>query len=173
VLFLDTPTLANRALIYAAKKGYKISATGKIVNPVGKILDGCVRNEYLTFCIQYETKSVNIFVHRLQAYQKFGDKIFLEAIVVRHKDNNKLNNLPDNILIGNDSANFTDIPKAQRIKWSQDGNPRQRFSDEDIVNIRKMHGSGINNKEICSKYGLSRPKLSKIVNRTLYAHEGT
>lgn len=170
MLFLDGPSLSSKGLVLAIQKGYSITADGTILNPSGKELSGCVRNGYLTFCIQCENRTVNVPVHRLQAYQKYGNKIFLEAIVVRHKDSNKLNNLPDNILIGNDSANFTDTPKQLRSEWARNTSICRKYSDAEIKDIRTMLGLGINRKEICCKYNVSNKELSKIALRQIYNH---
>lgn len=55
-----------------------------------------------------------VWVHRLVAYQKYGDQIFEEGIEVRHLDGNSLNNLDGNIEIGTHSDNMMDIPQEQR-----------------------------------------------------------
>lgn len=39
-------------------------------------------------------------IHRLQAYQKFGDKIYEDGIVVRYLNGDRYDNSYDNIGIG-------------------------------------------------------------------------
>jgi hypothetical protein len=75
------------------------------------------KNGYLFFSVRFNNikHPKNIPVHRLQAYQKFGDTIFDKNVVVRHLDGNPQNNSYENIGIGTQSENMYDIPKEKRI----------------------------------------------------------
>ena len=88
---------SNELLIETFEKGYRI-IDGIIYNPDGKILKGYVgKRGYRRFS---PVRTNHVKVHRLVAYQKFGDALFEEGIEVRHLDNNKLNNSEDNIALG-------------------------------------------------------------------------
>lgn len=63
--------------------------------------------------------SMQIHVHQVVAYQKFGADIFQPRIVVRHKDNNKMNFLHENILIGTHKDNYNDNPDELKEKLKQ------------------------------------------------------
>jgi len=68
-------------------KGYSVDKDGKVFNKDGQEISiGKSKKGYLSFNIRVEKGSnpTRSFVHRLQAYQKFGDKIFETGIVVRH-----------------------------------------------------------------------------------------
>jgi hypothetical protein len=55
---------------------------------------------YYSFGIRVNGGSrIEIYVHQLAAYQKFGEESFGENIIVEHKDGNTLNNNEDNISI--------------------------------------------------------------------------
>lgn len=100
------------------EKGYYVDKKGLIYNKKGKslIISTSIRG-YASFNIRIKGKNpTRSFLHRLQAYQKFGDKIFEEGIVVRHLDGNPLNNSWDNIAIGTQSDNVMDINSECRKK---------------------------------------------------------
>lgn len=49
-----------------------------------------------------------VYEHRVVALKKFGAQIFENKIVVRHINGNKLDNSPDNIMIGSQNDNIKD-----------------------------------------------------------------
>lgn len=60
---------------------------------------------------KYELKGSHrnyVYEHRLVAFQKFGIKVFEDKIVVRHLNGNKLDNSPENIMIGSQNDNIKD-----------------------------------------------------------------
>ena len=74
-----------------------------IFNKDGKQLSiGKSSKGYLSFNIRLSkgSKPTRSFVHRLQAFQKFGEKIFKDGIVVRHLNGVSTDNSYDNIGIG-------------------------------------------------------------------------
>lgn len=99
----------------AHQKGYRVTKEGVVVgkktNPVGWLHT----NGYKRFKIRdHEGKNANVSVHRLQAYQKYGEKMYQEGYVVRHLDNDSANNHYDNIAIGTMSDNAYDIEPERR-----------------------------------------------------------
>jgi hypothetical protein len=104
----------NERLKYAHQKGYYVDMDGNVVFKNKKrkpILNG----KYYIFTFKYENKSFNVKIHRLQAYQKYGDIIFNKNIVVRHLNGNSLDNSFNNIEIGSYHDNTMDIPKEKRL----------------------------------------------------------
>lgn len=95
-------------------KGYRITKTGGILNPKGEPLKGAT-SVYVHIGVRIGGKRKKCKVHRLQAYQKFGDKMFEDGVVVRHLDGNPLNNSWDNIAIGTHSDNMMDMSKEVRL----------------------------------------------------------
>lgn len=98
----------------AYKKGYRV-VDGVVITPLGYSLV-LVGRRYLRF----STKTINgiypVHVHRLVAYQKYGDKLFEKGIQVRHLDGDRFNNLEHNIALGSQRDNCFDIPKEERIR---------------------------------------------------------
>lgn len=110
----------NKAIRIAHKKGYRVSECGTVVSYNGrerKLQTKTIKGkEYHRFTVNVEGTSTNIMVHRLQAFQKYGGKSFREGIVVRHKDDDSLNNSRKNILLGTQSQNMQDKYRNQKRK---------------------------------------------------------
>ena len=86
----------------ASERGYFVTKDG-LVFFNGKQRKLNLKNkkyQYYCFNIRIDGKPKRIEVHRLQAYQKFGDKIFEKGIVVRHLNGDSTDNSYDNIGIG-------------------------------------------------------------------------
>lgn len=98
----------------AYSEGYRINKSGCILNPLGKRIKGSVTKGYRKFNLKLDGKDVSVKVHRLVAYQKFGDKIFDPKIQVRHLNGNSLNNTHNNIDIGTAHDNIMDLPAEVR-----------------------------------------------------------
>lgn len=99
----------NKALLEAYNKGYRVNKNGNVIGLKGIELSPKIKNGYKKFCTRLESGGRYIVnYHRLQAYQKFGDKIFEEGIVVRHLNGDSLDNSWENISIGTNSDNCLD-----------------------------------------------------------------
>ena len=150
----------------ALDKGYKILEDGSIQNPKGIIIKGNkTTNGYLEIKIRIgSNKWIRISVHRLQAYQKFGEEIYKEGMQVRHLNRNSLDNSSENIAIGTSQDNRLDVPKDIREASAKVAN--KKYSDELIKNIVEDKLAGFTRKEIVEKYNLENErKVTYIVNR--------
>ena len=99
---------------------------------------------------------MSILVHRLVAYQKFGDEIFVKDKVVRHLDGNSLNNSDNNIAMGTNCENQRDIPKNVRNSRAINAaNKIRRFTDEMIKKLRKEYNSLRSYKKIMESWNIS------------------
>ena len=101
----------------AYNKGYRVSKSGKCLNPNGEEIS---RNnngkDYYVFSLRNNGKILKIGIHRLQAYQKFGDSIYNKGMQVRHLNGNSLDNSICNIEIGTGSQNMMDRSSEDRLK---------------------------------------------------------
>lgn len=94
-------------------------ATGlQVIGPSGKSLRLRANTSgYPVFGIKSETRNgCNVPCHRLVAFQKFGQALFIPGLEVRHVDGNRLNFLPENIALGTHADNMQDIPAEVRMQ---------------------------------------------------------
>lgn len=146
----------------AYRRGYRVTEKGDILNPSNKQRKATPNaSGYYHFSMRLNGITSNIPLHRLQAYQKFGDSIFEKGIVVRHYNGNCLDNSKGNILIGTHSDNMMDKPKEQRISCAS--NPT--YNHKSILEDRS---NGMNYKEIMLKHNIpSKGTVSFIINKSL------
>lgn len=100
----------------AVALGYRVSADGIVTSPRGKVL-----TPYLGKHCEYPSISIGrangkVRVHRLQAFQLFGEEIYKPTIEVRHKDDDSKNFRADNLILGTHVQNSFDKPKAVRVR---------------------------------------------------------
>jgi len=152
----------NKDLLVANKKGYRVDINGNVISPFsGKILSlmkgGKDSLQYYYFSIRdYDGNRTTVRVHRLVAYQKFGDDIFNSEIEVRHFNSDSLDNSRDNIKIGTHSENMKDKPKSVRVKAAIKASTHVRIlTDNEVELIRLKRLQGFTYQELSDKFGLS------------------
>lgn len=148
----------QKYLLEAYEKGYRVIsgiAFRKDGYQMSSIKDG---RGYLFF---KPNKYTPVYLHRLVAYQKYGEKIFEDGIQVRHKNNIKTDNIDSNILIGNQSQNMLDIPKKQRrINASH-----KKYPHEEIIEYYSQVKSY---KKTMDKFSISsKGTLHYILNKSM------
>jgi hypothetical protein len=148
------------------EKGYRVDIDGNVFNRNDtKVSLSVSKKGYASFNIrlskcQNPTRS---FVHRLHAFQKFGEIIFSEDVVVRHLNGISTDNSIDNIGIGSQSDNMLDIPKKIRVKNSSDSNLKHNHNT--IISDRN---SGMKYSEIMVKHNItSKGTISFIIKESL------
>ena len=105
----------NRNEEKAYNKGYRVKGEKVVGKKVDSIKLNYDRHNYPNFKIRHEGKLVKVYVHRLAAYQKFGDAIYKKGMQVRHLNGNPSDFRFTNLAIGTQSQNSMDRPKEQRI----------------------------------------------------------
>ena len=139
-------------------KGYKINLEGKVFNNNREILGTLGRYKYFTIRLNGKTNT-KVKFHRLQAYVKYGEKLFEEGIEVRHFNGDNFDNSWDNILIGSHSDNMMDKPKDTRVRQASHPIYDHNKVQQDIK-------EGLSSKAIMEKYGIkSKGTLSYIKNK--------
>jgi hypothetical protein len=105
--------------------------------------------------------------HRL-AYQFFygsspGD------LCVCHKCDNRACVNPAHLFLGTQLENLSDMSRKGRGKnGSHYG--KNKFSDEDVLNIRRDYAAGMKTMKLLEKYGASRPYLYTLTRYITRAH---
>lgn len=152
---------SNKAILIAISRGYKVTKDGRLVNKNNNKLKPRIdTNGYLSIVIttynNKKRKMINLRVHRLQAYQKFGNKLFEKGIEVRHLNGNPLDNSWDNISIGNHSDNMMDVSeKVRKEKSIKASNKIRKFTDKEMAKILEDRANGMTYNELMKKYDIS------------------
>lgn len=103
------------AIKTAIQKGYRV-VNGAIEYKGRTRMLQKDRHGYLYFSIRIPLGQAKVFVHRLVAFQKYGDLVFEDGMQVRHLNGDQTNNSNQNISIGTASQNNMDKPKWIRQK---------------------------------------------------------
>ena len=155
----------NRYEIILFDKGYRVNDLGEVINPKGdKIM--CSEHSKGYRCIGHRINGgkSNIPVHRLQAYIKFGNKIYTKGLVVRHLDGDKLNNSYKNIELGTYSDNRMDMPEEDRKRLAQLAADTQKIYDHN--DVYKFYCKNPSYKAIMNHFGIkSKSTLSNILKK--------
>ncbi len=165
----------RKAIYVAVSKGYSVNNDGVLVRhgkPIGskqRTGDG-----YLCFSIRFVDdgikKLTKILVHRLQAYQKYGEDMFADGIVCRHLNNDKNDNSANNIAIGTHGDNAMDNSPAFRTGKAINASSKlRRFNDDEIKSIKKDRQDGLSYKSLSEKYNVGKGTLSYLFNEAKYA----
>ncbi len=170
-------TKKDQALVKAHEDGYRV-VDKKVISPYsGEAIRLTTVRGYPKFAHRIGKPGARpiVMVHRLVAYQKYGNKLFEEGIQVRHLDGDKLNFSEDNICIGTASENAMDMPREQRVARARKGvlagsKARRRWSDEEILAIRKRHEETSSYSVVMKEFGItSKGSLHYIINNVYEA----
>ena len=80
------------------KRDYKILKDGTLLNPFGKTVGSISGKGYLKIQVtlfdlkEQKNKVKEGFLHRIQAFKKYGKQLYKEGVNVSHLDDNKLIN---------------------------------------------------------------------------------
>lgn len=152
--------------------GFTIDKDGNVYNTKKEKIKGKLRNGYKAVAIREDGKRRDVMFHRFQAYMKYGDKIYEDGIVIRHLNNNKLDNSWDNIDIGSCKDNSMDNPKEMRVKYAINASKQtNKYTKEFVKEIRKKHNEGLTYNEIIKQYGLPKSSISHIINNDYKTHQ--
>lgn len=151
----------------AFENGYRVDEDGNLINKKGKFLKGHLRNGYYCFNVYSGTKRLFVRTHRLQAYIKYGDKMFDDGIIVRHLNGDSKDNSFGNISIGTQHDNMMDIPKNLRIAHAKKASSFTCvYSNKDVDDIKYLLSIGTTWKDVMKKYNItSKGTMSYIINK--------
>lgn len=157
------------ALLLAHEAGYRVNSDGVILNPRGGIVAGYHRRGgYREFSIKLNGKTLHVSVHRLAAFQKFGDALFTDGIQTRHLDGNPANNSHSNIAIGTATDNHFDKPVETRRRCATTASHcfhnQSRWT---AIDADRM--AGMSYKQLRAKHGVQLGTLSYRYSKTKIA----
>ena len=150
----------------AYDRGYRVTNNGKLIGLSNKVI-GCVNNNgYENTGFNVNKKYINIATHRLQAYQKYGDKLYEDGIVVRHLNGNKLDNSWDNIAIGTYRDNAMDIPKEIRTSIAiARAKASIKYPKEFVLKLKREYKEIKSYRELGRKYDIHPQIIWQLINK--------
>ena len=153
----------------AYSMGYGITEDGRAIGVTGKERKLQISaSGYFRFSYRKDRPAIR--VHRLQAYQKFGGRIYDAGMVVRHLDGNSKNNSYANIEIGTNQQNQMDRLSADRLAAAKHAASFLRgLTDDQVVAIREAYAAGVTGVALAAKYGTVKSTISEVVTGKLYA----
>lgn len=158
----------QRIIQVAYRAGYRVDDSGQIHDAAGTPLRPSTdRRGYLFIRILLDGKLQYLPIHRLCAYQKYGEQLFT-AHCVRHMDGNQLNNRPVNLCLGSHSQNMMDRPYRTRRALALNASQHQLnyHNDEEVTAIKEFYRYTRSYKRTMQHFGLtSKGSLFYILNR--------
>lgn len=165
---------SNQALILSVKRGYTIDRAGNVFSSKGKKLKPLLSSDgYKRYSINFYGKTVFIYFGRLQAYQKYGEKVFDSRLQVRHLNSNLSDDSWDNIALGTPSQNAMDKPDFVRYKIAVDAAQHVRvWTDEKLKDIfDDKYRRGFSYKDLREKYGIAKSTCSFLFNKSIFSEK--
>lgn len=147
---------------------YEISSWGRVRRVIS------AKGATVGMVLKYRLNSHGRVQYRLQQNGKYSEqqahRLVLEAFVgpcpngyeCRHLDGNPLNNDVENLAWGTRSENMLD---KRRHGTSKNGGPPQKFSDEEVLEIKKDKSSGMTYRQLIVKYDCSMQAVADALLR--------
>ena len=127
-----------------------------------KLLKPWTSNGYQMVTLIERGKQKHFAIHRLVAIYFIGK--LPDKHVVCHKDDNRLNNMVDNLYYGTYSQNGKDAVRNKKLKSGED-HPDAKLSNSDVDTIRHLVVSlGKTHKEVADIFGVAKSTISGIIN---------
>jgi len=158
----------SRTLLWAVGHGYTVDRSGAVFLPNGKLCRQRLIDGYWTITAGPGNGNERgaVRVHKLIGYFKYGEAIFADGLVLRHRDNNARNNTWDNVVIGTQSQNMLDRPLEDRRLHAQRAADTKRVLDDDgVAQLKADRATGMTYSQLRAKYGLAKSSISCILHR--------
>jgi hypothetical protein len=128
MMLMERYKIAKQNGYYINENGEAFSAKQKL-----KLIVKSGKYPYYFFNAKINGRHCRIMVHRLQAFQKYGDAMFEPGIVVRHLNGISTDNSYSNIGIGTYQDNSLDIPQETRIHLAKHASSfAQKYNHEEV-----------------------------------------
>jgi len=163
-----------RKVEQAYSKGYRVLEDGVLIGPRGPRKTQLNNDGYRYFSFRdFDNKYAYCTVHRLAAYQWFGDELFKDGIEVRHLDSNRQNCARPNLALGTKVENNADkAPEVRQAIADAGGRALRSLSEEQVRQLRADRVAGANYDTLMARYGIARGTVSYIVNGKTYKKVG-
>ena len=92
-------------------------------------------------------------------------------LVIRHLDDNPLNNHVDNLRWGTQKQNMEDARKNGKLRGSSCKASRAKLSKKDLILIFKLNAKGLYYKDIAKRLGVSVGTIGRVINKKSYRDE--
>lgn len=157
---------------------YQVSNLGK-VKPIKKSKFSNMKGEFLRYGVgargyafvtfYHEGIHKQCSVHRLVAYAFIGDPPKSKNIVC-HLDDNKLNNVADNLIWGSPQDNMRHkVERGRSLVGSK--NPRALLNDVNVRTIRRLYQEKCHSQaELALLFGVNQTQISRIVRGEHWGH---
>ncbi len=159
--------------VEAYNRGYYVDDEGVVQGPRGVRVVSAGHNDFMRFSLADKArpgKHINVAVHKLAAYQLYGDEVANPKWRIKHKDYDRHNNRPDNIELATHSDIMLGTPQTQRWLYGVNAaKKRRRLSDAQLVEFRAMRAAGATLSKLVKHFGIAKSTASYIMNGKTYA----
>ena len=165
-MLVSTPR-GRELLLEAIQRGYTVDGDGDVYGPSGRRLARrACGSGYRAIAMKIEGRVVNVEVHRIAAYQRYGEAIFQDGIEVRHLDGDCTNNRADNLALGTPSQNSMDrLAEVRRSMAVHASAKRRRLTDDDEIALCNDRRAGMEFRDLAAKYQVSVGAAHYIFNK--------
>lgn len=92
-------------------------------------------------------------------------------LVIRHLDDNPLNNRLENLKWGTQKENMRDARNNGKLRGSSCKASRSKLSKSDLAKIFRLKSKGLYYKDIGRMFGVSSGTIGRVINRKSYRDE--
>lgn len=171
------PSKDTQILKFAFEKGFRV-VNCEPISPYGSIVPTKLTSTgYKCFSLSIPPGIVgnekrlvrNVTLHRLIAYEKFGEELFKPFTVVRHLDQNCLNNDPSNLVLGTQLDNTLDMnQQLLRETCLKAAKATRLLSDEKLEALRfDYYHKGLTYRQLAAKYGVKYGSVGSLIHRKM------
>lgn len=156
---------------------YEISNLGSIRRKAGSyntpktrpVKSHIMPNGYVQAQLWMHNKAFHRYVHRLMLEAFVG--LCPEGMECCHNDGNRQNNRLDNLRWDTHLSNITDTARhGNRCRGESQGS--SKLTEADVLAIRCMIASGTPYDDICARYKISKPHVTRIKQRKVWGWLG-
>lgn len=152
---------------------YHVSRDGKVYSRKSgnwKLLRGGIIKGDSAVTLSNHGNHLSQRVYRLVALV-YLPKPSSTKLVIRHLDDNPLNNHVDNLRWGTQKQNMEDARKNGKLRGSSCKASRAKLSKKDLILIFKLKAKGPYYKDIAKRLGVSVGTIGRVINKKSYRDE--